>query len=215
LAVAPPHKEELKNILDYLTHQMKILKIPVKLGVRVDGRLIQKAKPDTVILAIGSSPAFPSFEGSGEARIWTSHEILEKKLPPGESFLVIGGGSVGCELAEYLAEKGKKVIIVEILDQVAADAESNVRKLLTERLAQKNVVICLRSRVQKMEGSKASVVNEKGEVAEWPADVVVSAVGVVPQMVSLKGIEKVKPRPEIFTIGDCRQPGKIYDAIHD
>lgn len=214
-AIAPPHKEELNNILEYLTYQMKLQKIPVKLGVKVDGRLIQKARPDVVILAAGSDPALPSFEGSAQVKIWTSHEILGKKLPPGESFLIVGGGSVGCELAEHLAEKGKKVIIVELLEQMASDAESNVRKLLIDRLAHKIVVLCLRSRVQKIEGNRAWVVNEKDEVSDWPADVVVSAVGAVPHEVSIKGIEKMKPAPEIYTIGDCGQPGKIFDAIHD
>jgi pyruvate/2-oxoglutarate dehydrogenase complex dihydrolipoamide dehydrogenase (E3) component len=129
--------------------------------------------------------------------------------------LIIGGGSIGCEVAEYLVAKGKKVFIVEILDQIASDAESNVRKLLARRLAEGKVTIYTRSQVQKFEGHKATVVNEKGEIWELPVDALVAAVGALPTPLSLKGIEKIKPAPEIYSIGDCRQPGKIMQAIHD
>ena len=215
LAVAPPHKEELKNILEYLSYQMKVLKIPVKLGVRVDSALIQKTKPDVVVIATGSKPALPVFEGSPPSRVLTPQEVLEKKLPQGESFLVMGGGSLGCELAEYLAEKGKKVSVVEILGQIAADAESNARKLLMQRLAAKGVPFYTCSRVQRCEGNKACGVNDSGDRVEVAADVVVAAMGAQPTPLSPKGLEKMKPAPEIYTIGDCRQAGKIMQAIHD
>jgi 2,4-dienoyl-CoA reductase-like NADH-dependent reductase (Old Yellow Enzyme family)/thioredoxin reductase len=215
LAIAPPHKEELKNILEYLSNQMKALRIPLRLGVRVDSGLIQKNKAEVVIVATGSKPALPSFGGNPPARLLTADKILGKKLPPGESFLILGGGSIGCEVAEYLAAKGKKVFIVEILDQIASDAESNARKLLVRRLEEEKVTTYTRSQVQKFEGNKATVVDEKGGVWELQADVVVAAVGAWPNPLSFKGIEKMKPAPEIYSIGDCRQPGKIMQAIHD
>ena len=215
LAVIPPHKEELKNILEYLSYQMKALRISVKLGVRVDSGMIQKIKPDVVVIATGAKPILPSFEGSLPPKLLTPQEVLEKRLPKEESFLVIGGGSLGCELAEYLAEKGKKVSVVEILDQIALDAESNARKLLTQRLAEKKVPLYTRSRVQKFEGNRAFGVNESGERFEVPADVVVAAMGAQPVPLIPKGLEKMRPAPEIYTIGDCRQAGKIMQAIHD
>jgi NADPH-dependent 2,4-dienoyl-CoA reductase/sulfur reductase-like enzyme len=215
LALVPPHKEELKNILEYLGYQMKALKIPVKLGVRVDSALIQKIRPEVVVIATGSKPALPVFEGTPSSRVLTPQEVFETKLPQGERFLVMGGGSLGCELAEYLAEKGKKVSVVEILGQIAADTESNVRKLLLQRLAEKRVSIHTRSRVQRCEGTRACVVNDSGETVEVQADVLVAAVGAQPSPPALKGLEKMKPAPEIYTIGDCRQAGKIMQAIHD
>jgi NADPH-dependent 2,4-dienoyl-CoA reductase/sulfur reductase-like enzyme len=215
LAVIPPHKEELKNILEYLSYQMKALKIPVTLGVRVDSALIQKTKPDVVVVATGSKPALPVFEGSPLPKVLTPQEVLEKKLPKEESYLVMGGGSLGCELAEYLAEKGKKVSVVEILGQIAPDAESNARKLLLQRLAEKKVPVYTRSRLQRCEGNKACGVNDSGERVEVPADVVVAAMGAQPAPLSVKGLEKMKPAPEVYTIGDCRQAGKIMQAIHD
>jgi pyruvate/2-oxoglutarate dehydrogenase complex dihydrolipoamide dehydrogenase (E3) component len=194
---------------------METLKIPVKLGVSIDSGMIRKTKPDVVVVATGSKPVQPSFDGSLPPRLLTPQEILEKRLPKEENFLVIGGGSLGCELAEYLAEKGKKVSVVEILDAIASDAESNARKLLAQRLGEKKVAIYTRSRVQKFEGNRAIGVNERGERFEVPADVVVTAMGVQPNPPSFKGIEKMRPAPEIYPIGDCRQAGKIMQAIHD
>ncbi len=101
-------------------------------------------KPDVVIMATGSKLAYPPFEG--KAKFLTHYENLAKKLPRGENFLVIGGGSVGCEVAEYLPDKGKKVSVVEILDPVACDAQSDARKLLAQRLKEKGVTIYTRSK---------------------------------------------------------------------
>jgi len=215
LAITPPHKEELKNILEYLSYQMQALRIPLKLGVNVDSGMIQKAKPDVVVVATGSKPVQPSFDGGLPPKLLTPQEILEKRLPQEDNFLVMGGGSLGCELAEYLAEKGKKVSVVEILDQIAPDAESNARKLLAQRLREREVSIYLRSRVQKFEGNRAIGINEKGERFEVPADIVVTAMGAQPNPPSFKGMEKMRPAPEIYPIGDCRQAGKIMQAIHD
>jgi pyruvate/2-oxoglutarate dehydrogenase complex dihydrolipoamide dehydrogenase (E3) component len=166
-----------------------------------------------VIVATGSKPAYPSF--AGKSKVLTYREILKQKLPKGESFLVIGGGSVGCELAEYLAEKGKKVSVVEILEQIASDAQSDARKLLAQRLKDQKVTIYTRSRVQKIEGDEATLINGHGNSIELRADVIVTAVGTIPDPASLKGIEKLKPSPQIYLVGDCRQSGKIMQAIHD
>lgn len=212
-ATAPPHKEELNNILEYLSSQMKSLKISVKLGAKVDSPVIQKARPDAVIVATGSKPAFPSF--AGEAEVLTYRGILKQKLPKGESFLIIGGGSVGCELAEYLAEKGKKVSVVEILEQIASDAQSDARRLLAQRLKDQKVAIYTRSQVQKIEGEKVTLINGEGKSIELRAEVIVTAVGTIPDPISLKGIEKLKPSPQIYLVGGCRQSGKIMQAVHD
>ena len=215
LAIAPPHKEELNNLLEYLTHQMKALKIAVKLGVEVDSQLIRKIRPEVLVVATGSTPVPPSFEGDPPQRLLTSREILGKRLPKFENFLIIGGGSQGCEMAEYLAERGKKVSVVEILEQIAQDAESTVRKLLLQRLGEKKVAIYTRCRVKSFEGNNAIVINERGEPFPLQADIVVAAVGASPTLPSFTGLEKMKPAPEVYYIGDSRQPGKIMNAIHD
>jgi len=212
-ATTPPHKEELNNILEYLSNQMKSLKISVKLGKEVNTLVIQKARPDAVIVATGSKPAFPSFVG--EAEVLTYREILKQKMPKGESFLIIGGGSMGCELAEYLAEKGKRVSVVEILEQIASDSQSDARKLLVQRLKEKQINIYTRSQLQKIEGNKVTLINSEGKSIELQADGIVTAVGAIPDPVSLKGGKKLQSTPQMYRIGDCRQAGKILQAIHD
>ncbi|MCX5906365.1 MAG: hypothetical protein NTY64_04025, partial [Deltaproteobacteria bacterium] len=55
----------------------------------------------------------------------------------------------------------------------------------------------------------------EGTSLERPAEVIVAAVGASPDPLALKGVEKLKPAPEVYFIGDCRQAGKIMQAIHD
>ncbi len=105
--------------------------------------------------------------------------------------------------------------MVEILDPVACDAQSDARKLLAQRLKEKGVTIYTRSKVQKVDGEKTIVVNSDGKSLELWAEVVVAAVGAIPDPPSLRGIERLKPAPAVYFIGDCRQAGEIMHAIHD
>ena len=109
----------------------------IELGKEVDGKaLIEKAKPDVVILATGAEPLLPDITGISGKNVLMSWDVLSGKVEvPGTTVAIAGGGLVGCETALLLAEKGKKATIVEMLDELAMDMEPITRfDLLTERL---------------------------------------------------------------------------------
>ena len=129
----------------------------------------------------------------------------------GESIIVIGGGAIGSETALHLAWKGRKVTIVEMLDQVANDMYALNRMHLLRLLADSNVRIRTGAEVLEIT-DKGAVITEKNEAKSLlEADTVVLAVGQKPNEVLLESLkEKV---PEIYAIGDCVEPRKLLNAI--
>ena len=155
LAVIPPHKEELRNILDYLVFQLEKLNVEVHLGREATAETVTKERPDAIIVATGALPLFPEIPGLERERLFTPGEALEGDRPMGEKIIVIGGGMVGCEVAEYLAGKGKQVTIIEKLSEVASGMEGHTRRLLLERLKSLSVQMITGAEVLSLQGRNA------------------------------------------------------------
>jgi 2,4-dienoyl-CoA reductase-like NADH-dependent reductase (Old Yellow Enzyme family)/thioredoxin reductase len=214
LSIKPPHKEEIQGLIDYLTGQLRALKVRVVLGKEVDGSSVLAGKPDAVVLATGSVPVEPNVSGLNLAHTVNAWDVLGgKAVIKGRRVVVVGGGMVGCEIAELVAGKGKRVSVVEMLKDIAVDVPSRARLLLLERLAE--------LRVEVQTNLKVVEVTREGVVAEdrdWnrhviPADTVVFALG---SRANNKLVGSLRGRvPELYLVGDCARPRKIFEAIHE
>jgi 2,4-dienoyl-CoA reductase-like NADH-dependent reductase (Old Yellow Enzyme family)/thioredoxin reductase len=212
LAAVPPHKEEIKNLTAYLETQIRKLGVKVVLGEEVTPQLVEKIKPHVVFVATGSTPIVPEnmiVEGSNTM---TAHDVLSGTASVGERVVMVGGGMVGAETAEFLAEKGKKVIILEMLGRIGIDVTPMVMVLLYSRLKKLGVAMITNAKVEKI--TRNNVVYEKdGKKQTLEADSVVLAMGSKPNLNLMKTLNgKV---PELYAIGDADKPGKILKAIHD
>ena len=214
LALIPPHKEELRNILDYLTFQVKKLNIEVHLRSEVTPRAIEEEKPDAVILAGGARPLIPEIPGWDSARTYTPQEALEDNRLPGEKIIVLGGGMVGCEVAECLTARGKRVMIVEKLPEIASGLEKHTRTLLLERLRQGGVEMRTESEIVSLEGRKVTLQTRNGKSFKVEADGLVAALGARPVRSLEDGLQK-SGVASVAVIGDYREARDIAAAIHD
>jgi 2,4-dienoyl-CoA reductase-like NADH-dependent reductase (Old Yellow Enzyme family) len=111
IAAMPPHKEELENIVPYLSTQLRKLGVEIKLKTPVTGKSASILKPDAVVVAIGGQPVRPQIPGIDNDNVLSAQELLRNNGDVGDKVVVIGGGFIGCEVAEFLAEKGKHVTI--------------------------------------------------------------------------------------------------------
>ncbi|MBE3589177.1 MAG: FAD-dependent oxidoreductase [Thermoanaerobacteraceae bacterium] len=214
LAKVPPGKEEWESFIAYQEHQMKLLGIHVNLGRHVDRQIIYQEKPHVIIVATGSREIMLDLQSQGGPSIHTSREILGSTLPEGKEALVIGGGSVGCEAADYLTEKGVKVTIVEMLDRIAPDLESNVRKILFKRFEEKGVRIYTSSKVTGLVEHGASILQDDGNTVTVPADYIVISVGAKPENSLVREPGLLPEGSEVYVIGDARKTGRVMDAVH-
>ena len=210
LAMVPPHKEELKNIIDYYAHQMEILPVEVKLGQSFTRELLDQVGPDAVVLAAGAEALIPDIPGIRDHGAVTALEVLGQNATVGDKAVIIGGGLIGIETSEFLADQGKEVTVVEMLRSVAADMTPSMRWGTLARV-RKQVKIRTLTEVVEVKEKSIVVRDQENKVEEIPAETVIVAAGLScrKDMVSL--IEQ--SGTELHAIGSCRNPGQIAEAI--
>ncbi len=208
-AVLPPYKGEIHNLTDYLIGQLKKSHVEIKLNQEATAQSILEGKPDVVIVATGASPIIPDIPGVKGAKVSTALEVLRGK-ETGQGVVVIGGGMVGCEIAEFLAEKGKKVTILEMLNRVGNDIGPTTRWVVLQRL--RKAGIRMETRITATEITDEGVKGVRDGAFEFfPADTVVLAVG----MKSRDGLaQQLEGKiPAVHSIGDCVEPQRIAQAM--
>jgi pyruvate/2-oxoglutarate dehydrogenase complex dihydrolipoamide dehydrogenase (E3) component len=129
----------------------------------------------------------------------------------GKKVVIIGGGEVGSELAWFLAEKGKKVTIIEMLGAVAMDMNMFSRLYLLDKLGELGVNMAVDTTARRITDKGVVAIDAEGKKQVIEADTVILATGF---RSNNKLEEKLKGAiPEVYTIGDCVKPGKIWGAI--
>jgi len=214
LATMPPYKDEINNIPRYLSEQIKKLGVSIILEKRVDLSVVQELKPDVVMVATGAVPYLPFIPGIGGKNVVRFDQVLKDEVEIGEEVVVAGGGMVGCETAELLLDKGKKVCIIEMLDEIATDMEPLARDLLIKRLVDKGAKIITKTKVEGIKEKGMDVIRRDLEKSFIPANTVVIALGLKTEDHLAKEIE-AKGVCRVIRIGDCVEPRKIIDAIYE
>lgn len=210
LAAVPSYKWEIKNLINYLETQLRKSGVEVMLNSEVNEAVIGEGKPDAVIVATGSRPVIPDIPGVKEQNVATALEVLAGDKEVGERVVVVGGGQVGCETAEYLAEKGKQVTIVEMLRRLGNDIGVTTRWVVVQRLRDAGIGIKTNARVIEITDTGVKVVRDDSSEF-FEVDSVVLAVGLEPNNELLKRLTgKVA---DFHAIGDCVEPQKIFNAI--
>ena len=214
LASTPPHKEVLKYIVDYYSEIFKQLNnVKVKLGEDVTAQEILDEKSDTVIIATGAEPLIPNIPGIDHTRVAPAFDVLAAKAKVGEIVAVIGGGSVGCETANFLAKQGKKVTIIEMLDAVATDMENRVWAALSDELSKSKVKMITGAKLIAVSNGVALIIDKEGHEISLNSETIILACGRKTANALAKELAgKVK---ELYTIGDAKQPRTIRNAISD
>lgn len=209
-ATLPPYKDEWNNLIRYLSTQLKKLGVDIRLNQACTKETIDKAKPDAVIVATGATPIIPDIPGTNGRNVATALEVLDGSKEVGQNVIVVGGGAIGCETAEYLHRKGKRVTILEMTDRIGKDISEWNRWVVIDRLS---AGVRLETHVKLEEirekGVKATRAGTQAEFFE--ADSVVLAVGMKPVdrlADELKGMVK-----SLHVVGDCARLGKVRDAI--
>jgi 2,4-dienoyl-CoA reductase-like NADH-dependent reductase (Old Yellow Enzyme family)/NADPH-dependent glutamate synthase beta subunit-like oxidoreductase len=212
IAAIPPHKGEIKELAGFLISQVKDLGVRVKVGEEVDETVIDKIKPDLVMLATGSLPINPDIPGVENNNVLSADEILAG-ASFGGNVVIVGGGMVGCETAEFLADKGAKVTIVEMLSHVATDMGLLTKALLIQRMKQKGIKIFTKKKVKEI-NSGGMILEEEGHTETIDhIDTIVLAMGYKSNM-NLGKIVEEKGIP-VYKIGDCLEPRNMMEAIHE
>ncbi|MEM2601679.1 MAG: NAD(P)/FAD-dependent oxidoreductase, partial [Candidatus Bathyarchaeia archaeon] len=212
LASVPPHKEDIGTFTDWLVSRVREADVEVRTGIEATPELIVKESPDSVIIATGASPLIPNVPGVDRENVITSWDVLSGKASVGDLPIIIGGGMVGCETAEFLSAMGKRVRIVEMLDSIAIDVDFRSRIFLLERLQKLGVEIFTKTKLEEI-SEEGIVVSKDCGKAVLKCDTVVLAVGAKPERKLIDALRG--KRKEVYSIGDCVSPRKILEAIEE
>lgn len=214
-ATIPEFKSpDLKPLINYFLTQIKKLKIKV---IKEEATLqsIKNGGFDAVIMATGASPIIPEdVKGINGTKVVTAIQVLGGKAKTGKKVAVIGGGLVGTEVGLYLAELGKEVIFVELLDTFMNGINLDERQVYLERFQNLKISIHTGNRLESVSDKYIITVDRYGCRAKIAADTVVLAAGFRPNRELIDSLKNV-PGFQVSDVGDCVKPRKIFDAIHD
>jgi thioredoxin reductase len=215
IAALVPYKEQFKDLIEFYKHEMERLGVEVRLNVEVDVELIKAMRPDIVVVATGSVPFIPQIKGIEKSHVVTAVEVLTEKEKAGNHVVILGGGRVGCETAEFLAIKGKDVTLVEEGDEVGNGIPPRTRMFLIPRLIKEGVKILKRTNVEEIEDSGVRVL-QPGKVEKIQTDTVLIALGFLPQTALVNALEPMMPELKgFFMVGDCAEPRTVQEAVYD
>lgn len=137
LAAYPPGKGCINAMICSYINNCKAQGVKIELNTKVTPELVQKVKPDAVMIATGSTPLVLPIPGIEKAI--HAADVLDGNIKPGKKVLVVGGGMVGCEVADLLGELGHQVSIIELRDTLGADVIPEHRKFLMKELKEYQV----------------------------------------------------------------------------
>lgn len=214
LARKAPHKDRFAEILRYLIYRVEALDVDIRMNSAASEDNVMREKPDAVILATGAVPVIPVLPGIDPRHAITAWDVLEEKVHPGRYAAIIGGGLVGCETAAYLAEQDRRVIILEMQDELAPDQSPSLRGELLQRLYE-NPAVEIRTNTEVTSIGERSITarSNSQESAIEDLDTIIIAAGAQPYN-PLEGM--LKPlMNEVYAVGDCDRPRKAAEAIHE
>lgn len=212
LAGAAPRKEEMKEAAIAMGEMAKREGVEIRLSTPVTADVINEISPDEVIIAIGSAPIKLNIPGSDLPMVRSSHDVLAGKVSASGDVVVIGGGLVGLEVAEYIAEKASKITVVEMLDQVAKDL-GDLRKIcVMESIAEDGIRTITSAKCVEIK-ENSIVIDKEGTLEEIPCDSVVVAIGARSR--DFSEIENLCNEKEIpcHVIGDAIRARRALNCI--
>jgi 2,4-dienoyl-CoA reductase-like NADH-dependent reductase (Old Yellow Enzyme family)/thioredoxin reductase len=206
LAGIPPKKYEIAGDVEWLIKQLDLTGVEVRLNTPATLGNIQGENPAAIILATGSTPSKPPIEGIEQSNVLFAPEVLVDPSRVGQRVVLIGGGDTGMETADFLAEMGKQVTVIEALDQIARTLGPARKQFLMERIKQYHVDVRVNTKVKRITGQGVVLDDEKQTLL--PADHVVIATGVESVNLLEEDLKVIAP---VFVIGDAKEP---RDAMH-
>ncbi len=209
-ADADVYKRDLGVFKDVMVRRVQERDIKVILGQEFTPADVASFGAEAVILAVGSSPVVPPIPGIESAM--KAVDVYDNLSKIGPKVVMVGGGLIGCEVGLHLAQSGRDVTVIEMLDQVAPDAYPMHRigllhemdNLLTYRTGLKCTSIT-------QDG--VLTVDQTNNERFFVADTVIYAVGMFANRHEVEQLRKAVQDIPVYEIGDCVQAGKVYEAV--
>lgn len=205
-----PFKKVYGDWIDWLINQIRKTDITVKTGVTVTDTMLKEHRPEVVILATGGEKAVPAIEGLDQPIVFDAWQILNRETAAGKNVVIIGGGLIGMETADFMAAQGSHVTLVEILEQSPVLKFTAHGYQLHKRLREANVKIHLKTSIAKIEDHQVTLTcDDKTDILDH-VDQVILATGLQSRSELKETLQQEGIRH--FIVGDAAQISRIIEA---
>lgn len=230
LAAYPPGKGDITNMIRSYIVKCEKAGVNIKLNTEVTVDMIKEDKPDAVIVATGSETLIlPFIKGINNPDIVHGVDCLEGTRPIGHKVLVVGGGMVGAETAEFLAEQGHEVSVIEMRDAIGPDVIHEHRVFLMKAFDEYHIEQITSAAVSEIFSDGVSYKNaaDKSDETLYEArgfDTVVLSMGFVSRYTSRDADRNVvydfrdaiqEIVPETYLVGDATRARRALDATKE
>ncbi len=209
----PPFKSVYQEWGEWLGTQARKMGVNLHSGVKVTEKMIQDENPEAVILAAGGEKIIPDIPGIDLPHVCDAWQILMGEVTPNQNALVIGGGLIGMETADFLSQKGTHVTLVEVLKRSPVLKITSHGYMLHTRLREAGCKLVFDTSVRRIEPSSVILGSQGKEEVLSPVDQVVVAVGLKPVASLKKFLEGKGVRH--FVVGDAVSPRRIIEATEE
>ncbi len=207
IACVPPRKEEMRRAAQDLIHAVCNAGVHLCMGQTRTAEQLKDAGFEAVINAVGAHSAAPRIPGIDSVNVADAWKVLAGEQQVYGTVAVIGGGMVGCETAEYLAARGCKVSVIEMMDKIAAGESSTILPTLLENYKTYGVEQYPSHKVKEFRMDAVVCENKDGAEVTIPCDYIVLAMGARSNEFDAAALEAVSI--PVYSIGDAA--GKAAD----
>lgn len=199
-------KSSILKLVTYQEHEARQVGVKIHLGKRIRG-VDELDNPEIVILATGAKERKLNIPGL--AKLWSAEDAIRNISAMGNRVVIIGGGLVGVEIAEVLAEKGRTVSVVEMMEDILMGHELPNKRGQIVQICELGVWVYTQTQVTGAKDGRLTLKFKEKEFA-IPYDDVINATGYVGNAEQRNTF--IKHGIEVMILGDCEKPGKIFHA---
>lgn len=207
IACVPPRKEEMRRAAQDLIHAVCNAGVHLCMGQTRTAEQLKDAGFEAVINAVGAHSAAPRIPGIDSVNVADAWKVLAGEQQVYGTVAVIGGGMVGCETAEYLAARGCKVSVIEMMDKIAAGESTTILPTLLENYKTYGVEQYPSHKVKEFRMDAVVCENKDGAEVTIPCDYIVLAMGACSNEFDAAALEAASI--PVYSIGDAA--GKAAD----
>ena len=205
------YKDDMKRYYRWMIDQTEQSGVEFRLNTEATPELVRSLNPDYLIVAVGSQPKNPPVKGLDLPHVHDCLSAIRNYDALGKNLVIIGGGSIGSEIALGAAEvDGKNVAVIEMTDQIAGNANMLYRVSIKEHMERCDNLLVYTGSVC-MEVTESCVRVRRGdEIIEIPYDDVIVASGMASKTDLANSFFGITP--ETCIIGDASSVRLIQEA---
>ncbi len=207
------YKKDIALFLKNLATRCEKNGVDIRLNTEATPELIEAGGYHSVIACVGADPIVPKILGIEGENVMHALEAYDDLSKLGENIVIIGGGMVGCEAAMHFGKLGHKVTVIEMLDDLAREAEAFPRAVILRMMADNGCVGKTGLTCVGISDGEVKAVDKDGNEHVFTADTVIYAVGMRPRAELAGSFMNLS---EYYTsAGDCVRAIAMREAIRD